>query len=407
MSFDADVIVVGGGLAGLSAAIAASREGLSVIVIERGEFSGAKNVTGGRMYVHALKNLIPDALERAPLERPITKETFIFYCNDRKVSFSYEEKDNKNSYSVLRAKFDQWLAKEAESHGVLISYSTLLTGARREGGGIVIETNRGELRAPLVIEADGVTAPLSRFLGLRSMEAKYYMLGVKEILNIKPNLPEDEGEAITIVGLTGNLKGGVFMYTNKQTMSFGFTLKVDSLYNSEKPSHQLIEEIREKLGLNADILEYSAHLIPYFGYGNLPKLYDANIMITGDAAGLLYEDGFVIRGMDMAIGSGMIAGKAAKKIKDLGDYTRTDIYYTMLKDSFVMKDLEAAWRSFKVLENERIFSQYPNFLCEVLSRIFKVDSNGRQRPLKVMLNSIKENNLSFSDVLKDVVEMIL
>ncbi len=407
MSFDADVIIVGGGLAGLSAAITAVKEGLSVIVVERGEYSGAKNVSGGRMYVHALQQLIPDALERAPLERPITKETFVFYCSDdKKLTLSFEEKGKKNSYSVLRAKFDQWLAKEAESLGVLISYSTLVTGARREGNGVVIETNRGELRAPLVIEADGVTAPLSRFLGLRRMEPKYYMLGVKEVLNIKPE--GDEGEAVTIVGLTRGYKGGVFIYTNKDTISFGFTLKVDSLYNSDKPSHQLIEEIREKLNLKGEILEYSAHLIPYFGYGNLPKLYDANIMVTGDAAGLLYEDGFVIRGMDMAIGSGMIAGKAAKKIKDLGDYTKTDIYYQMLKESFVLKDLENAWRSFKVLEaDEKIYSSYPDFICSALSNLFSVDSNGRQRPLKVLLSSAKEKGVSVTEVLKDVMEMML
>lgn len=66
MSFDADVIVVGGGLGGLSAAITAAKEGLSVIVLERGDYSGAKNVSGGRMYIHALQKLIPDALERAP-----------------------------------------------------------------------------------------------------------------------------------------------------------------------------------------------------------------------------------------------------------------------------------------------------------------------------------------------------
>lgn len=80
MSFDADVIIVGGGLAGLSAAITANREGLSTIVLERGEYSGAKNVSGGRMYVHALLQLFPDALERAPLERPVTKETYEIYC---------------------------------------------------------------------------------------------------------------------------------------------------------------------------------------------------------------------------------------------------------------------------------------------------------------------------------------
>lgn len=44
--FDADVIIVGGGLAGCSAAIVLANAGLSVIVIERGDYCGAKNMTG-------------------------------------------------------------------------------------------------------------------------------------------------------------------------------------------------------------------------------------------------------------------------------------------------------------------------------------------------------------------------
>ena len=68
-----DSIVVGGGLAGLSAAYRMVQEGLNVVVVERGNYSGAKNMTGGRIYTHSLEKLIPDFREIAPLERKITK----------------------------------------------------------------------------------------------------------------------------------------------------------------------------------------------------------------------------------------------------------------------------------------------------------------------------------------------
>ena len=42
-----ECIVVGGGLAGLSAAYGLADAGLEVMVVERGDYSGAKNVTGG------------------------------------------------------------------------------------------------------------------------------------------------------------------------------------------------------------------------------------------------------------------------------------------------------------------------------------------------------------------------
>lgn len=136
----------------------------------------------------------------------------------KKITFSFEHK-TKNSYTVLRAKFDQWLAKEAENEGVLISYSTLVTNARREGNYIIVETNRGELKAPLVIDAGGVTAPVLRYLGIKKLEPKTLMLGVKEVIDKRPDLPQDEGEARTIVGLLNGLKGGGFIYTNKDTLS--------------------------------------------------------------------------------------------------------------------------------------------------------------------------------------------
>ncbi|QGA68256.1 FAD-dependent oxidoreductase [Sulfolobus sp. E11-6] len=407
MSFDADVIVVGGGLAGLSAAITATREGLSTIILERGEYSGSKNVSGGRMYVHALLKLFPDALERAPLERPVTKETYEIYCEEgKKITFSFQHK-TKNSYTVLRAKFDQWLAKEAENEGVLISYSTLVTNARREKDYVIIETNRGELKAPLVIDAGGITAPVSRFLGIKKLEAKTLMLGVKEVLDIKSDMPEDEGEAKTIMGLIGNLKGGGFVYTNKDTLSVGVTIKVESLYNSSLSSHEIVERFRESLGLKGNILEYSAHLIPYYGYDKIGKIYDKNLILVGDAAGFLINDGFNIRGMDLAIGSGIIAGKAAKKIKELNDYSRTDIYYEMLKESFVLKDMKTALRSFSVLNEEDVFIKYPKVICNVLGKLFTVTGDGKERPINVLIEESKNENVNTTKMLTDLMRLFI
>ncbi|MEM0173136.1 MAG: FAD-dependent oxidoreductase [Sulfolobaceae archaeon] len=403
MSYDADVIIVGGGLGGLSAAISAAKKGLSAIVLERGEYSGAKNVSGGRMYVHALLKLIPDALERAPLERPITRETFEVYCEKgRKVIFSYENKNKKESYSVLRAKFDQWLAKEAENLGALISYSTQVVYVKREDNFFLISTNRGDLKSPLIIDAGGVTAPVSRSLGLRNLSPENFMIGVKEVINIKPEIPEDEGEAKAILGLLDGLKGGVFYYTNKDTISIGYTAKVESLQKSEKPAYEIIEDVREKLGLNGEILEYSAHLIPYYGYEKAPRLWDKGLMIVGDAAGLLINDGFTIRGMDLAITSGMVAGEVAAELKNINDYTKTYIYEERLKETPAYQDFINAKNAFKVLNSERLFIKYPKILCDSLEELFSVSGIApRRRPIKVLIEKMKENQVNSSELIID------
>lgn len=405
-SFDADVIIVGGGLAGLSAGITAVKEGLNVILLERGEYSGAKNVSGGRMYTHAFQKLIPDALERAPLERPITKETYEMYCeNGKKIVFSFEEKGKRNSYSVLRTKFDRWLASEAEGLGLLISYSTLVLNAYRDGEGIAIETNRGTLRAPLIIDASGVTSVVFRSLGLRNFTPDKWMLGVKEVVKTEVNMPEDEGEAKTVIGVIKGVKGGGFVYTNRDTLSVGMAVTFDSLPKSETPAKDLVEYFREKIGIEGEVLEYSAHAIPYFGYKNLPPLYDRNIIAVGDSAGFLINDGFTIRGMDLAIGSGMIAGLSAKKIIEMKDYSRTDIYYQMLKESFVLKHLELAYSRFSLINKETTLTSYPELLCTVLSDMFTVNET-RKTLIDDTIQRLREKGIHLSEAVKDMVSAL-
>ena len=405
-SFDADVIIVGGGLSGLSAGITAVKEGLNVILLERGEYSGAKNVTGGRMYIHALQKLIPDALEKAPLERPITKETFEFYCGEnKKLVFSFEEKGKKNSYSVLRAKFDRWLASEAENLGLLISYSTLVLNAYRENGGIMLETNRGTLKAPMVIDASGVTSIVFRSLGMRNFTPDKWMLGVKEVVKTDIDLKEDEGEAKLVINLIKGVNGGGFVYTNKDTLSVGMAVTFDSLPKSEIPAQDLVELFRERLGIQGEVLEYSAHAIPYYGFKNLPPIYDKNVIAVGDAAGFLIDDGFTLRGMDLAIASGMIAGLAAKKIVELKDFTKTDIYYQMLKESFVLKHLELAYSRFNLIHNPETLNTYPEVLCNILSDMFTVTEE-RKTLIEDALFRLKEKGISLTNAIKDMVSAV-
>jgi len=404
MSFDADLIIVGGGLSGLSAGITAVREGLNVVLLERGEYSGAKNVSGGRMYIHSLLKLIPDAVERAPLERPITKETYYIFCeNNRKITFSFEERGKRNSYSVLRAKFDRWLASEAENLGLLISYSTNVYNAYREGGGITLETDKGSLRAPLVIDASGVTSVVFRSLGLRRFTADKWMLGVKEI--VKADLQEgQEGEAITVVNAIKGVKGGGFVYTNKDTLSIGFTATFDSLPKGEVQAKDLIEAFRERMGIKGEVLEYSAHAIPYYGYNNLPPLYTKNVIAVGDAGGFLINDGFTIRGMDLAIGSGIIAGIASKKIVESKTYEDTEIYYKMLEESFILKHLRLGYNRFSVINSS--LSIYPEILCNVLSDMFTV-SEERRMLITDALIRLREKGVSLGKVVDDLRKVML
>src|SRR4030043_1414045 len=94
-----DVIIVGGGLAGLSCAYELADSGMTVIVLERGDFSGSKNVIGGRIYLHPLQNYLPDLWKEAPFERHVTKEILTFLGETNSATFELcSERFNQESY---------------------------------------------------------------------------------------------------------------------------------------------------------------------------------------------------------------------------------------------------------------------------------------------------------------------
>ena len=316
-----EVIIVGGGLAGSAAAYTLAKAGVKTLVIERGEKCGCKNMTGGRLYGHSMKKLIPDFEKRAPLERKITKERVKFMTRraSTTVEFSNRQLGGKDaaSYSVIRADFDAWLAAEAENAG-----ATYINGIRvddlvvRNGKVCGVIAGEDTLEANVVILADGVNSLLAAKLGLvGAPNPKELAVGVKEVIKLGEETIKErfgavgsEGTAWMFAGepTHGNL-GGAFIYTNKDTVSVGIVATLSdfggysnaslvSMLDDFKKNH-LIAPLLE----GGELCEYSAHLVPEGGYKMIPKLYGHGVMVTGDAAGLVMNLGYVVRGMDLAI----------------------------------------------------------------------------------------------------------
>lgn len=398
-----DVIIVGGGLAGSAAAYTLAKAGLEVLVLERGNYCGAKNMTGGRLYGHSLKKLIPDFAETAPVERKIVKERISMMTESGAMTMEYGSDKLKDpacaSYSVLRSRFDRWLAEQAEAQGAMY-----VTGIRvdkllqKDGKVCGVLATGDELLADVVLLADGVNSLLAQKVGMKKeLTPHQAAVGVKEVIGLDEKTISDrfgvlpgEGAAWMVAGdPTGGAVGGGFLYTNKESISIGTVVTLSDIgtgKNIKVPD--MIERFKANpiispLLQGGKLLEYSAHLVPEAGYKMIPELVWNGVLIAGDAAGFVMNLGYTIRGMDLAIESGRLAAKAILKARQAGDFSAEglSVYLTLLEKSFLMRDLRHYQNMPSLMSAPQMFNEIPELVDEMMRRLFVVD--GRE-PVKLL-----------------------
>lgn len=259
---DFEAIVVGAGCAGSVAAYELARSGKSVLLIERGNYAGAKNMTGGRIYSHSLAKVFPDFEQEAPLERKITHEKISLLAPDAcfTVDFSSEAMlaPNSDSYSVLRAPFDQWLASKAEEAGAEAIYGIAVESLVKDETGKVIGVKAGEdeITADVVLLCDGVNSLLTKqAVGAARPPASGIAVGIKQTIELPPSVitdrvlsgSDEEGAAWLFAGdATKGTFGGGFAYTNKSSISIGLVAGIEATMNHGRaPVYQMLEDFKQ------------------------------------------------------------------------------------------------------------------------------------------------------------------
>lgn len=399
-----DAIIVGAGLAGCACACLLARAGLETLVVERGNFAGAKNMTGGRLYAHSLERIIPGFAEEAPVERRITREKISFVTGDSCTTLDYAAAPSDDpagrSYSVLRAAFDPWLAGKAEEAG-----ASFVTGIRvddllvREGKVCGVVAGGEEMEAEAVILADGVNSILGEKLGMVSKVTPHHCaVGVKEVIrldrrriNDRFGCSDDEGAAWLFAGSPSDgLMGGGFLYTNQESVSLGLVFGLHNVGKTGKSVPQMLEDFKNHPAVRplvegGELAEYSAHVVPEGGLSMRPRLVGDGVLIAGDAAGFCLNVGYTVRGMDLAIASGEAAAKAVIAAKAKDDFSAAGLasYTAELDASFVMKDLELYRKLPSFLDNPRMYNEYPEMVAGVMRDLFT--TNGPSVPLRRMV----------------------
>jgi electron transfer flavoprotein-quinone oxidoreductase len=155
-----------------------------------------------------------------------------------------------------------------------------------------------------VIACDGVNSFLAKEAGCAAAsDPANYTLGVKEILALPAEeierrfgLSEGEGADFEILGGTGGVAGGGFVYTNRETISVGLVLSLPSLTSSGRRPEDILAGFKAHpaiapLVAGADLVEYGAHLIPVAGVSMMPALAADGFVVAGDAAAMCLASG--------------------------------------------------------------------------------------------------------------------
>ncbi len=402
-----DVIVVGAGPAGSSAALVAARAGLKVLLIERGEYPGAKNVSGAVFYGSAVLNeLIPDWWDQAPVERHVTRRELVLVSPSTAVSLDFRSASPAfaappyNGFTVLRPKFDRWYAAQAEAAGAFLLNSTVVDDVIRDGQqviGVRVRRDRGELRGDLVIACDGVNSWLARKAGLqRDLHPHELALGVKEVVGLDEavirerfHLVGNEGMALEYVGaVTEQVHGGAFLYTNRASLSLGVLCQLSSLIETGKRAYDLLETFKNHpavapLVRGSTVREYSAHLVPEAGWEMMPELFADGMLVAGDAAGFCLATGLYIEGVNYAIKSGLAAGQTAVEACRRRDFSRHTLcrYLERLQDRHVLSDFRAYRHAPRFVNGERLQNLYPELAAKSAEAMFRVDDGPKRKLL--------------------------
>lgn len=418
-----DTIIVGAGLAGLASAYSLAKDGLNVLVIERGTYPGAKNMTGGRIYMNAIRNMAPELWKDAPFERYVTKEILTFTKKDCAVSFELtSEKFKKipyHSYTILSAKFDKWLASKVEEAGATIitkmKVDNLLVENSKVTGVLAADD---KVKADVVVLAEGANSQLALKLRLRKeLSPEHYAIGIKEVIELprkvieeRFGLENEEGIAQLFVGsITQSLRGGGFLYTNLESLSLGIVLGIPDAMAAELQVHEFLDKFKAhpaifKLVKDGKSVEYSAHIIPEGGLCSLSEFYRDGLLVVGDAAGFSLNMGIAVRGMDYAIASGFFAAETIKKAKEKNDFSRNILsnYEHKLNESFVMKDFKTFKNAPEFLSGSRVYELYPELICNIFEEIMYIGDKPKKRISKV----IKDEALKQKSILRLIANLM-
>lgn len=359
-----ECIVVGAGPSGSACALSLARKGIETVLLERGQRAGEKNVASFVLMTPVLDRLIPGFRDEAPLERLVSDHCLAYLGEKDLLQLRWrmqEHTDRGLAYTAYRSKFDAWFAGKAEEAGAELLTGVLVTDLVFEDGKVAgVKIGDEELRADVVVGADGIHTAVGRAAGLVTDDPRTYLLGVKEILDLPPEVIEErfqlapgEGICYEMVGYAvEDIMGATTLYTNQDSISLATFGWVDQIRERGIDLHDRLQRVKQhpfvaSLIAGAELREYQAHIISNGGRMDFSKLYSPGVLLCGEAGG--FND-YAYIGVPPGMLSGMMAAETIAQARAKGDFSADALsgYITYLEKTGLAR----------LLHNSRAASKY-------------------------------------------------
>lgn len=415
-TMDVDVLIVGGGAAGLSAAlhlqnlIAQHNEDVAngkkqgaaipdqmIAVLEKASEPGAHSLSGAVLNPVALRELVPQFQEQGcPIESKVTHDA-VYYLGKTskfKMPITPPPFQNEGNFIISLSKFNRWLGQQCEARGINIFPGFAAVEAIYENGRVagVRTGDKGRdkdgtrksnfepgliLKSKVTIFAEGTRGSLFQKVAakLGLMEGRnpdVYELGVKEVIQCRPGTIEP-GHVIHTMGypLTKGI-GGTFLYTlpNDQIVLglVGYLDTTDPLFDP----HRLLQQLKThpfvySMIEGGKVLAYGGKTLPAGGWYSMPKLYHDGMLVIGDSASMV--DVKKLKGIHLAMKSGMLAAETALDAIQKNDFSAETLrgYEAKVEASFIKTELWQT-RNFHQTISKGMFASGPWLALQELTK---------------------------------------